>query len=124
MWSIVRVVNLMIARAKITAQGQISLPAEVRKKLGVEPGSFVEFDEEDSRVVIRRAGRYTFEDIRRTLFPKGPPKTRTLEELKEGIAQYMRETHGHLAKKSPKRRALKPAKGDVVEPVRKKHGRR
>jgi AbrB family looped-hinge helix DNA binding protein len=121
---IVRVVNLMIARAKITAQGQISLPAEVRKRLGVEPGNFVEFDEEDSRVVIRRAGRYTFEDIRRTLFPKGPPKTRTLEELKEGIAQYMRETHGHLVKKPPKPRTLKRAKESVVDSARKKHGRR
>lgn len=117
--------KLMIARARITAQGQISLPAEVRKRLGVEPGSFVEFDDEDgSRIVIRRAGRYTFEDIRRTLFPKGPPKAPTLEELKEGIARYMRETHGHRVKKSPKPRPLKPAREDTVEPARKKHGRR
>ena len=118
------VMVLMIARAKITAQGQISLPAEVRKRLGVEPGNFVEFDEEGNRVVIRRAGRYTFEDIRRMLFPKRPPKPRTLEELTEGIAQYMRETHGHLVKRSPKPRAPKPAKEDVAQPARKKHGRR
>lgn len=28
-----------IARSKVTAQGQISVPAEVRRKLGVGPGS-------------------------------------------------------------------------------------
>lgn len=83
-----------IARAKITAQSQISLPAEVRKKLGVSPGNFVEFEEKDGEIVLRRAGRYTFEDIRKVLFPEGPPKRRSLEELKEGIAEHMRQKHG------------------------------
>ena len=113
-----------MARAKITAQGQISLPAEVRKKLGVGPGSFVEFEEKDGRILLRRVGRYTFEDIRRILFPKGPPKSRTLEELKEGIAQHMREKHGRLAKGSPKPGALEELKEGIAEPTRKKHGRR
>jgi AbrB family looped-hinge helix DNA binding protein len=84
---------MAIARAKLTRQSQISIPAEVRKKLGVGPGAVVEFDEEGDKVVIRRVGRYSSEDIRKALFPKGPPKPRTLEELKEGIAEYMRKTH-------------------------------
>lgn len=83
-----------IARAKITAQSQISLPAEVRKKLAVGPGQFIEFEERDGEIFLRRAGRYSFEDIRKVLFPKGPPKPRSLEELKEGIAEHMRQKHG------------------------------
>ena len=81
------------AHSKVTAQGQISVPAEVRRKLGVGPGSVLEWEEEGGKVVVRRAGRYTWEDMRRALFPKGPPKPRTLEELKEGIRRYMRERH-------------------------------
>ena len=81
------------AHSKVTAQGQISIPAAVRRKLGVGPGSVLEWEEEGGKVVVRRAGRYTWEDMRRALFPKGPPKPRTLEELKEGIRRYMRGRH-------------------------------
>jgi len=84
---------MALAHSKVTAQGQISVPAEVRRKLGIGPGSVLEWAEEEDKIVVRRAGRYTSEDIHRALFPDGPPKPRTLEELKEGIAQYMRERH-------------------------------
>lgn len=82
-----------IAHSKVTAQGQISVPAEVRRRLGIGPGSVLEWDEQGDQVVVRRAGRYTSEDIRRALFGKRPPKPRTLEELKEGIRQYVRKKH-------------------------------
>jgi len=84
---------MALARSKLTAQGQISVPAEVRRRLGVGPGSVIEWDEEDGRIVVRRSGKYTFEDIHRALFPDGPPRRRSLKELKEGIRQYIRERH-------------------------------
>lgn len=84
---------MTLAHSKVTAQGQISVPAEVRRKLGIGPGSVLEWDVEDDKIVVRRAGRYTSEDIHRALFPDGPPKPRTLEELKKGIEQYIREKH-------------------------------
>lgn len=84
---------MALAHSRVTAQGQISVPAEIRRRLGVGPGSVLEWDEDGDRIVVRRAGNYTFEDIHRALFPEGPPKPRTLEELKEGIRQYMRKKH-------------------------------
>jgi AbrB family looped-hinge helix DNA binding protein len=84
---------MTIARSKVTSQGQISVPADVRRKLGIRPGSVLEWEEDGDRFVVRRAGQYSFEDMRRALFPNGPPKRRSLEELKEGIADYIRERH-------------------------------
>ena len=84
---------MAIARSKITAQGQISVPGDVRRKLGVGPGSVLEWVEEDSKIVVRRAGRYTFEDIHRVLFGEQPPKTRSVEEMREGIRRYVRRRH-------------------------------
>ena len=49
--------------------------------------------EEEGKIVVRRAARFTSEDIRRALFPDGPPKRKSLSELKEGIRQYIREKH-------------------------------
>jgi len=84
---------MTIAQSKLTAQGQISVPAEVRKRLGLGPGSVIEWEEKDGEMIVRRAGKYTSEDIHRYLFPDGPPPRKSLKELKEGIAQYMREKH-------------------------------
>lgn len=81
--------GMAIAHSKLTAQGQISVPAEVRRKLGIGPGSVLEWDDDGEQVVVRRVGRYTSEDVHRSLFPT-PPKPRTLAELKEGVRRYIR----------------------------------
>ncbi|HEY7296893.1 MAG TPA: AbrB/MazE/SpoVT family DNA-binding domain-containing protein [Xanthobacteraceae bacterium] len=83
---------MTIARSKLTSQGQISLPAEVRRKLGVGPGSVIEWDEQGDDVVVRRVGRYTSEDIHRALFPEGPPKGGPVD-AKEGIRKYIRNKY-------------------------------
>jgi AbrB family looped-hinge helix DNA binding protein len=81
---------MAIARSKITAQGQISVPAEIRRKLGLRAGSILEWHEEGERVVVSRAGRYTFEDVHRALFPQRPPNARTAEEMKAGLRRYVK----------------------------------
>lgn len=84
---------MAIAHSKLTAQGQISVPAQVRKKLGVGPGSVLEWDERNNEVVVRRAGRYSSAEIHAALFPAGAPAVRTAEQLKEGIRKQMRKRH-------------------------------
>ena len=81
-----------LPHTRLTAQGQVSVPAEIRRRLAVGPGSVLEWEARGEEIVVRRAGRYTFEDIHRAAF-KTPPKPKTLEELKEGIADYIRAKH-------------------------------
>lgn len=83
---------MAIAQSRVTAQGQISVPAEVRKKLGVGPGSVLEWHEQDDQVVVRRAGQYTSQDVHAALFPKGTAGTRPAD-VKEGIRKYIRKRH-------------------------------
>jgi antitoxin PrlF len=75
---------MSLASSKLTAQGQISVPAEVRRKLGLAPGSVLQWDEDGERVVVRRAGRHSSAEIHAALFPEGAPK-RSLAELKLGL---------------------------------------
>jgi antitoxin PrlF len=84
--------RVVLAQSKLTAQGQISVPAEVRRKLGLGPGSVLEWDEDGERVVVRRAGRYTSEEIHRELFAQ-TPRRRSTSELKEGIRRHMQKRH-------------------------------
>jgi AbrB family looped-hinge helix DNA binding protein len=83
---------MAIAYSKVTAQGQISVPAEVRRRLGISPGSVLEWNVEGERLVLRRVGRYTSTDIHRALFPTSP-RSRSLAELKQGVRQYVRRRH-------------------------------
>jgi len=85
--------SMSLARSKVTAQGQISVPAEVRRRLGIGPGSVLEWNEEGEQIVVRRSARFSSEDIHRALFPQQGPRPRTLNQLKEGIRQYVRESH-------------------------------
>ena len=82
-----------IATSKLTAQGQISVPAEVRKKLGVGPGSVLEWDESHDEIVVRRAGRHTSEEVHRALFGTSKPRRKAPASVKEGIRRHMREKH-------------------------------
>jgi AbrB family looped-hinge helix DNA binding protein len=84
---------MALARSKVTAQGQISVPAVIRQRLGITPGSIVEWDEEGERIVVRHAAQFSSEEIHRALFPNGAPEPRTAEEMKQGIRRRMRERY-------------------------------
>lgn len=83
---------MALAHSKVTSQGQVSVPAKVRQRLGVGPGSFLEWDEEGGQVVVRKAGRYSSEEIHQALFAR-PPRPRSIEELKAGIRQSVKQRH-------------------------------
>lgn len=83
---------MALAHSKVTAQGQVSVPAKVRQRLGVGPGSVLEWDEDGDRVVVRKAGRYSSEDIHQALFSQ-TPRRRTVDEMKNGIRRYIKKRH-------------------------------
>lgn len=82
----------MALQSKVTAQGQISVPAEIRRKLGIGPGSVLEWDHDGEKVVVRKAGRYSSEDIHRAVFAKRP-RPRKVEDLKQAIRRHVRDKH-------------------------------
>jgi AbrB family looped-hinge helix DNA binding protein len=47
---------MALALSKVTAQGQISVPMEVRRKPGIGPGSALGWEEQGDAVVVRKAG--------------------------------------------------------------------
>lgn len=81
-----------LARSRLTVQCQISVPAEIRRRLGVGPGSAIEWDERGAQVVVRRAGRHSSREVHAALFgadaPPPPPA-----DTKAGIRKRMRAKH-------------------------------
>jgi AbrB family looped-hinge helix DNA binding protein len=83
---------MALGHSKVTAQGQVSVPARIRQRLGVGPGSVLEWDEEGDRVIVRKAGRYSSEDIHRLLFSM-TPKRQTAEAMENGIREDIKKRH-------------------------------
>jgi AbrB family looped-hinge helix DNA binding protein len=84
---------MALAHSKLTAQGQISVPAEVRRRLGVGPGSVLEWDQDGAQIVVRRSGRHTSQDVHRAVFARGRPRRRTLDQVEAGIRRRMKTRH-------------------------------
>jgi AbrB family looped-hinge helix DNA binding protein len=82
-----------IAHSKVTAQGQISVPAEVRRKLGIGPGSILEWAEEGDAVLVRKAGCFSSEDVHNAVFAKGKPVPKKLDEFDSGMRRYLKNKY-------------------------------
>lgn len=83
---------MKLAHSRLTAQGQISVPAEIRKRLELVAGSVLAWDADGDRVVVRRVGRHSSEALHRALFAAAP-RPRSLAELREGVRANMRARH-------------------------------
>ena len=83
--------------SEVTPQGEVAVPAGIRAKLGLTSGSKIEWCDRGEEVVVRRATKYSSQDIHDALFasPTLPPRTRTLEEMDAGIRALMRQKHAH-----------------------------
>lgn len=52
----------------------------------------LEWEEEGDSVVVRKAGRYTSEDIHRAIFPQAPA-SKKVEVFDKGVRRYMKKKH-------------------------------
>jgi AbrB family looped-hinge helix DNA binding protein len=84
---------MKIAQSRLTAQGQISVPAVVRTKLGLRPGAVLEWEERGGELLVRRVGQYSTAEVHQALFgPEAPPASSS--DVKQGIRAHVRQRHG------------------------------
>ncbi|MGA1794646.1 MAG: AbrB/MazE/SpoVT family DNA-binding domain-containing protein [bacterium] len=50
--------------SKVTQKGQVTIPLEIRKKLGIKPGDEVVFIEDAGKVVLVKGHRASIENLR------------------------------------------------------------
>ena len=50
--------------AKITSRGQVTIPIDIRKKLGVREGDKIVFIEDDNRIFVANAAKIAFANMR------------------------------------------------------------
>jgi len=84
--------NVAKGLSRMTVQGQVSVPAPIRRKLGLGPGALLEWNAEGDQVIVRRVGQYSFDDVHHALFSQVPAR-KSLTDLKSGIARDIKRRH-------------------------------
>lgn len=74
-----------MATAAVTSKGQITIPAEVRKKLGLKPGDRVRFIEGESGEFFLRPKTGSIMNLKGCVKWTGKPVT--IEEMNQTIAK-------------------------------------
>ena len=79
--------NMFVATSKVTNQGQISVPAEVRKDLGIRAGTELIWDRNENGDYTVRPKRLTLADLHRMV---GPSTVRlTDQELQKARREFL-----------------------------------
>ena len=83
---------MSLARSRITAQGQVSIPVSVMRQFGLAPGEVITWDTLEGHLTLEKAGRYSLADVQSVLkLPEGLHKSDT--EVREGIKARIRAKH-------------------------------
>jgi predicted nucleic acid-binding protein len=95
----------------------VDLPVSGGVRLGIGPGSVIEWDDNGGQVVVRRAGRYSSSEVHEEVFPYGTQARKSAEEIKAGIRANVKKRHARRLHQ--KRSSLGFSDCLVVEAARK-----
>jgi antitoxin PrlF len=84
--------------ATLTSKGQITLPKEIRDRLGLDAGSMLDFEILPDNTITARPVKPDARRIRGLLkSPHAGPLT--VEQMDEGIAKHLREKHAPTSRR-------------------------
>jgi AbrB family looped-hinge helix DNA binding protein len=97
--------------AKVTSKGQITIPSEVRKSMGLKSGEKVAFFEgEDGEFTLRRVG--SIRDMRGCLAGLVPPMT--VGEMDKAIGEAVTESYLRSISRSPSDDSVSDSKDEAA----------
>lgn len=79
-------------KAKITSKGQVTIPKKIREKMNLHPGDQILFEETEQGDIKISSPKKSIKDLRGILHQPGQ-KAKTVQEMNEGIADYLKEKH-------------------------------
>ena len=83
---------MSIAKSRITAQGQVTIPVAIMRLFGLAPGEVIEWNEQEGNLVVQKAGQFSLEDVQKALrLPSGIHKTD--DQIREGLKARVKAKH-------------------------------
>jgi AbrB family looped-hinge helix DNA binding protein len=86
--------------ATLTSKGQLTLPKEIRDRLGLDAGSILDFGLQADNTIVARHVQPDARRIRGLLkSPHAAPLS--VEQMDEAVAQHLRDKHARPAARRP-----------------------
>jgi AbrB family looped-hinge helix DNA binding protein len=82
--------------ATLTSKGQVTLPKEIRERLGLRPGHQLSFELEDDGRIVVRVKTVPLMSLAGSLRRRG--RKRTLRQIEEGIGRGAAQSFGDSVK--------------------------
>ena len=79
--------------AKITMRGQITIPKEIRKKLGLKDGDKVVFIEENGRIIMENAAMLALKNVQNALAGEAE---RLGMKTEQDVVDLVKEVRGEM----------------------------
>lgn len=80
------------AVSRVTAQNQVPIPAAVRRRFHITPGTELVWEERDGELVVRPK-KYTLDDLR-ALCADRPVKRRSVKQIRRGRDRAVSAKYG------------------------------
>ena len=81
----------MSFQSNVDSRGRICIPAPVRRKLGIGPGSVLKWEERDGLYLVRKAGKHSSKDIHTALFVKAGATGKHPIDTRQAVADAVRK---------------------------------
>jgi AbrB family looped-hinge helix DNA binding protein len=83
----------MIDIARISVKGQVTIPVEIRRKLGLKDGDKVVFMEKSGEIVLMNSNRLAFEEFQRDM--SGEAEKAGLNS-EQDVVDFVKEIRGKM----------------------------
>lgn len=89
-----------MATATVTSKGQVTVPKEIRERLGLEKGDRIEFRvDRQGRVLVESVAPSRPDPLAGMLQKYARKPAPTIEEMNEAIGEYLARKHGRKCRR-------------------------
>ncbi len=75
--------NMILDLGKITSKGQITIPAEIRKTLGISRGDRIIFEQKGDDIIIKKAEEKSLVSLLESTSPLSEKATKSMKKIKD-----------------------------------------
>ena len=74
---------MILDLGKITSKGQITIPAEIRKTLGISRGDRILFEQKGDDIIIKKAEEKSLVSLLESTSPLSEKATKSMEKIRD-----------------------------------------
>ena len=75
--------NMILDLGKITSKGQITIPAEIRKTLGISRGDRILFEQKGDDIIIKKAEEKSLVSLLESTSPLSEKATKSMKKIRD-----------------------------------------